>query len=80
LRIHSQLVDQTERYRKLRMLHYPVSATAARDITAEHQALMDAVIQRDTAKAIELMQEHLHATYLATAKWLQSTPKLEVIK
>jgi DNA-binding GntR family transcriptional regulator len=78
LRIHGQLVDQTERYRKLRMQHYPVSATAARDVTAEHQALMDAVLSRNTAKATELMREHLQATYLATAKWLQSNPNMEV--
>lgn len=78
LRIHGQLVDQTERYRKLRMKHYAKSTSAARDVNAEHQALMDAVLQRDTEKAVVLMREHLQATYVATANWMQSVAKAEL--
>jgi DNA-binding GntR family transcriptional regulator len=78
LRIHGQLVDQTERYRKIRMKHYAKSTSGARDVNAEHQVLMDAVLQRDTDRAVALMREHLEATYLATASWMQTLPTMEL--
>lgn len=70
MRLHEQLVDQTERYRMIRLQRLSQRKPAARDIHAEHQALMEAVLARDPQKAVSLMQEHLQATFEATAQWL----------
>lgn len=66
LRLHGQLVDQTERYRKIRLLHHQQSSAQVRDVNAEHQAVMDAVLRRDADLACELMAHHLAATSKAT--------------
>ncbi|MFG0611731.1 GntR family transcriptional regulator [Delftia sp. WSY_14] len=58
LRFWSQLVDHSERYRKIR-LH---GALVARDVQAEHQALLDAALRRDADTAVALMQVHLQGT------------------
>ena len=68
LRLHGQLVDQSERYRKIRILHHLVSQAQVRDVNAEHQAVMDAVLRRDAAQAVALMTQHLVATSDATAR------------
>jgi DNA-binding GntR family transcriptional regulator len=68
LRLHGQLVDQSERYRKIRILHHLESQAQVRDVNAEHQALMDAVLRRDAAQAVALMTQHLVATSDATAR------------
>ena len=60
------------------MKHYAKSTSGARDVNAEHQVLMDAVLQRDTDRAVALMREHLEATYLATASWMQTLPTMEL--
>lgn len=70
MRLHEQLVDQTERYRMLRLQRLSQKKPSARDVHAEHQALMEAVLARDPARAVTLMREHLQATFEATAKWL----------
>lgn len=66
LRLHGQLYDQSERYRRLSV----TLATKTRKIGNEHQAILDAVLKRDADKAVALMSEHLGATtrILLTAK------------
>ncbi len=70
MRLHEQLVDQTERYRMIRLQRLSQRKPAARDIHAEHQALMEAVLARDPQRAVALMRDHLQATFEATARWL----------
>lgn len=70
MRLYEQLVDQTERYRMIRLRHLSRRKPLARDVHAEHQALMDAVLDRNPVKAIALTKAHLEATFEATAKWL----------
>lgn len=60
LRLVDQMVDQTERYRALRLVHSPTERLM-RDIVAEHRALVDAALARD-ARATELLAEHLERT------------------
>lgn len=68
LKLHGQLVDQSERYRKIRILHHQQSKARVRNVNAEHQALMDAVLKRDPVLAVELMNRHLQATSKATSR------------
>jgi len=58
LRLHSQLYAQSERYRRLSI---PLT-TGARDVAAEHQGILDAVLARDAARAVLLLTRHLGAT------------------
>ena len=67
LRLHGQLVDQSERYRKIRILHHQESQAQVRDVNAEHQAVMEAVLRRDAEQAVALMTKHLVATSDAIA-------------
>lgn len=71
MRLHGQLVDQSERYRKIRILHHQKQGARVRDVNAEHQAVMDAVLRRDAAQAVDLMTRHLLATSRATAELMQ---------
>ncbi len=77
LRLHGQLVDQSERYRKIRILHHLESQAQVRDVNAEHQAVMDAVLRRDAAQAVALMTQHLVATNDATARLMAPPSGLE---
>ncbi len=77
LRLHGQLVDQSERYRKIRILHHQESKAQVRDVNSEHQALMDAVLRRDAALASGLMAQHLLATSKAIARLMQPEARLE---
>jgi GntR family transcriptional regulator, carbon starvation induced regulator len=72
LRLHGQLVDHSERYRKIRILHHKERKASVRDVNAEHQAVMDAVLRRDAAQATALMAAHLDATCKATAKLMRA--------
>ncbi len=58
LRFWNQLVDHTQRYRKIRLK----GPLIARDVQAEHQALVDAVLRRDAPLAVALMDSHLRET------------------
>ena len=58
LRLHSQLYDQSERYRRLSVS----LAKRTRNIEDEHRKIMDAMLARDADKAIGLMTAHLGAT------------------
>ena len=77
LRLHGQLVDQSERYRKIRILHHLESQAQVRDVNAEHQAVMEAVLRRDAAQAVALMTQHLVATSNATARLMAPPSTLE---
>jgi len=77
LRMHGQLVDQSERYRRIRVLHHQHSGARVRNVNAEHQALMDAVLRRDADKAVALMGKHLAATCRATTRLMSSDGKPE---
>ena len=77
LRLHGQLVDQSERYRKIRILHHLESQAQVRDVNAEHQAVMEAVLRRDASQAVALMTQHLVATSDATARLMAPPSTLE---
>ncbi|MES2187789.1 MAG: FCD domain-containing protein [Pseudomonadota bacterium] len=68
LRMHEMLYMQSERYRQLSV---PVAHTP-RDVGAEHQALVNAVLNRDVAAAQALVASHMQrtATILLTAPGL----------
>jgi DNA-binding GntR family transcriptional regulator len=67
LRFWNTLADHSERYRKVRLLHHREAGAAVRDVNAEHAAIMSAVLDRDTARATELMDAHLTATETSVA-------------
>lgn len=77
MRLYEQMVDQTERYRMIRLRHLSKRKPVARDIHAEHQALMEAVLSRNADKSIALTRAHLEATFEATAKWLLEDNKAQ---
>jgi len=54
-RIRASLYQQSERYRRLSV---PVLSTK-RDVEAEHRALAEAALARQTERACELIKEHL---------------------
>lgn len=59
LRFWNQLTDHSQRYRKIRL---ESTHLVARDVNAEHQAIVDAVLARDTQAAVSLMERHLSET------------------
>lgn len=58
LQVRAQLTDHADRYRRLSH-HY---LSAGRDHLAEHCALADAVVARDTSRADHLIRSHLERT------------------
>ena len=66
LRMHQLLYQQSERYRQLSA---PLGGDG-RDVKAEHQALVDAVLDRDVQKAQQLIADHLRKT----AELLMNSP------
>jgi GntR family carbon starvation induced transcriptional regulator len=60
LRLINQMVDQTERYRALRLAGSD-KVKLGRDIVAEHRRLMEHVIARDP-KCLQLLADHLDHT------------------
>ena len=70
LSIWRDLADHSERYRKLRLLNYRSLAADVRDVNAEHRAIMDAVLERDAPRAVDLMNTHLRKTEEAVARLL----------
>ncbi|MBN9061825.1 MAG: hypothetical protein BGP06_14895 [Rhizobiales bacterium 65-9] len=69
LRLIDKMVDQTERYRALRLARTE-QGKLTRDIVTEHRALAEAVIRRD-AIAPRLLAEHLAHTRDAVVAFLQ---------
>jgi len=72
LRFWAMLVDHSERFRKLRLLHRHARAARVRNVNAEHRAIMAAVLDRDVAKATKLMDKHLVATESSVARLLSA--------
>ncbi|VWX61158.1 conserved hypothetical protein [Burkholderiales bacterium 8X] len=70
LKLHEMLYQQSERYRQLSV---PLQRTV-RNVKAEHQGLVDAVLRRDVKTAQALMAEHL----MITANTLLNSPQLAV--
>ena len=58
LRMRATLYEQSERYRRLSV---PL-AHAKRDVPAEHKAIFDAVMDRDTERAMAALEDHLRKT------------------
>jgi GntR family carbon starvation induced transcriptional regulator len=65
LRLVEQMVEQTERYRVLRLLRSP-SELLARDVGAEHRALLDAALER-APRTTDLLRDHLTRTWTFVA-------------
>lgn len=55
LRFWNQLVDHSERYRRIRLK----GPLLAHNVQAEHEAILDAVLRRDVNETIRLMDQHL---------------------
>jgi GntR family carbon starvation induced transcriptional regulator len=53
-----QLFDETERYRRVAVR----VGLPKRDVGAEHERMMQAVLQRDPVEAARLVTEHIHGT------------------
>jgi DNA-binding GntR family transcriptional regulator len=58
MRLHNQLYDQSERYRRLSVSVAPKK----RNIGDEHQKMLDAVLARDADRVVKLLARHLGAT------------------
>lgn len=67
LRFWNQLMDHSQRYRKVRLK----GQLRARDVQAEHQAILDAVLRRDATAAVALMERHLLDTEKAAHAAMQ---------
>ena len=52
------LYQQSERYRRISLFQRP----SARDVHAEHQALVDATLARDATRATSILAEHILCT------------------
>lgn len=74
-RFWTTLADQSERYRKMRLLNHRETRALVRDANAEHAAIVKAVIGRDADRAVALMDTHLLATERGVAALLDATPK-----
>lgn len=73
-RFRAALVDHSERYRKIRLLHHHQSESLVRDVTAEHAEIVAAVLARDPDHAVALMTAHLRATEQGVAALLDTEP------
>ncbi|MBS7696480.1 MULTISPECIES: FCD domain-containing protein [unclassified Chelatococcus] len=65
LRLIDQMVDQTERYRALRLSGMD-RAKIGQDLVAEHRSLMELVLARDPA-SLDFLATHLDRTRLAVS-------------
>jgi len=70
LRFWNTLADHSERYRKYRLLHHRDAQAEVRDVNAEHVEIMNAMLARDAARAVMLMDAHLTATEQSVARLL----------
>ncbi len=70
LRFWNQLADNSERYRKYRLLHHRAAQAEVRDVDAEHVAIMQALLARHVTRAADLMDAHLTATEQSVARLL----------
>lgn len=63
-RFWHQLADHSQRYRKIRLQR---SDLLARDVNAEHQAIVNAALARDVQTVLALMDRHLLETEAAVS-------------
>ena len=61
-----------KRYRRVRLFHSVDPSQLARNVNEEHQALMQALLDRDAQRAAKLMKEHLEYTARAVASLWQA--------
>ena len=67
------LYERHSRYRRLRTKK---AGKPGRDVSKEHEALMQATIKRDAATAISLLRKHRSATLQdVLTKWPGDTPE-----
>lgn len=67
-RLRNLLYYQHERYRRISLRH----PDPARDLQAEHQAIMDATLARQTRDAVRLSKEHIDRTTKAVLRVVES--------
>jgi DNA-binding GntR family transcriptional regulator len=70
MRFWNTLADHSERYRKLRLMNHQHRSAEVRDVNAEHNDIMVAVLARDVERATTLMDAHLTATETSVARLL----------
>ena len=68
-RLRSMLYYQHERYRRISLMH----PDPGRDLQAEHKAIMDATLARQTREAIRLSSEHIDRTTKAVLRYIEPT-------
>jgi GntR family carbon starvation induced transcriptional regulator len=78
MRFWNMLVDHSERFRKLRLLHLGGESPPA-EMDREHAQLMGAVLRRDAPLAADLMDEHLARTERMVAQILVATKTKQVL-
>ena len=71
LQFWNTLVDQSDRYRKLRLLGSRPTRWRRRNGKDEHEKIMHAVIAREVDAATALMDEHLTQTEMAIAELIE---------
>ncbi len=77
LRFWNTLADQSERYRKLRLLRSQPREERLREAELDrldHEKIMQAVIDRDVAAATDLIDAHLTQTENAVAVLIEAAP------
>ncbi|MES2412664.1 MAG: FCD domain-containing protein [Pseudomonadota bacterium] len=67
LRMHAQLVDHSRRYRRIRLFHSVPATQLVRTVNDEHEDLMKAMLDRNSTRAVELVQSHLNNTATAVS-------------
>lgn len=74
LRLHTQLMEHSERYRRVRLFNVTPSAVLLRDVEKEHEDIMKAVLARDGDRACALMEKHLRRTEeMVEDQWRNAT-------
>ena len=74
MRLHGQLTGHSERYRRVRLFHSTPAPKRVRPVDDEHRALMQALLDRDGARAAGLIRQHLEATANAVASLWRLAP------
>ena len=74
MRLHGQLTGHSERYLRLRLFHSTPAPKRVRPVDDEHRALMQALLDRDGARAAGLIRQHLEATANAVASLWRLAP------
>lgn len=72
LRFWETLADQSERYRKLRLLRSGYVQSVEHNIKREHEEIALAAIDRDTSAATELLDRHMTRNEETLARLLES--------